>query len=381
MSSRCDRLDHETIAAWLRETGPAELDRLWARADAVRAAHVGDAVHLRGLIEISNHCVRDCLYCGIRAHSDGIVRYRMTADGILSCAREAKRLGYGTVVMQSGEDPGLTRDFVSGVIRAIKAETGLAVTLSLGERSDEELAAWKADGADRFLLRFETSDASLYRRIHPSLPGTLSDRVAQLLRMRAMGYEIGSGVMVGVPGQTWDILARDVEMLRDLDMDMIGIGPFLPSARTPLGGAAAEKLRASAFEQVPNDELTTLKVVALARLVCPEANLPSTTALATIDPATGRELGLTRGANVVMPNLTPPEYRVLYEIYPGKACVHETAKACHGCLQGRIAAIGRHVGSGPGGRRRTAGQGSPSIIGIDATDVRARSKPRGPAPS
>ena len=345
-----DRLDHDTIAAWLRETEPARLDGLWARADAVRAEHVGNAVHFRGLIEISNHCVRDCLYCGIRAHSDGIVRYRMTADGILACAREAKLLGYGTVVMQSGEDPGLTREFVSGVIRAIKAETGLAVTLSLGERSDEDLAAWKADGADRFLLRFETSDASLYRRIHPSLPGTLSDRLAQLLRMRAMGYEIGSGVMVGIPGQTWDILARDVETLRDLDMDMIGIGPFLPSPRTPLGGVAAANLRAPAFEQVPNDELTTLKVVALARLVCPEANLPSTTALATIDPATGRELGLTRGANIVMPNVTPPEYRVLFEIYPGKACLHETAEVCHGCLRGRIASIGRHVGSGPGGR-------------------------------
>ena len=351
-----DRLDHEQLAAWLRETDPARLDQLWARADSVRAAHVGDAVHLRGLIEISNHCVRDCLYCGIRAHSDGIVRYRMTAEGILACAREAKRLGYGTVVMQSGEDPGLTRDFVSGVIRAIKAETGLAVTLSLGERNDEELAAWKADGADRFLLRFETSDASLYRRIHPSLPGTLSDRVAQLLRMRAMGYEIGSGVMVGVPGQKWDILARVVETLRDLDMDMIGIGPFLPSARTPLGGAGAEKFRAPAFEQVPNDELTTLKVVALARLVCPEANLPSTTALATIDPASGRELGLTRGANVVMPNLTPLRYLVLYEIYPGKAGLHETAEVGHAVLERRIEAIGRRVGTGPGGRASAAGR-------------------------
>ena len=304
-----DSLDHDTVVAWLREADPAELERLWARADLVRAAHVGDAVHLRGLIEISNHCVRDCLYCGLRAHSDGIVRYRMSAEEILACAQQAKRLGYGTVVMQSGEDPGLTREFISGVIRAIKSETGLAVTLSLGERSDEELAAWKAAGADRYLLRFETSDSELYRRIHPSLPSRASDRIAQLVRMRDMGYETGSGVMVGIPGQTWEILARDVETLRDLDIDMIGIGPFLPSPRTPLGGAGAAKLRAPAFEQVPNDELTTLKVVALTRLVCPEANLPSTTALSTLDPATGRELGLTRGANIVMPNLTPPEYR------------------------------------------------------------------------
>jgi biotin synthase len=347
-----DALDHDTIVGWLRERDPAALERLWARADAVRQANVGDAVHLRGLIELSNHCVRHCLYCGIRACSDGITRYRMSANEILACAREAKRLGYGTVVMQSGEDPELTREFILRVIQAIKAETSLAITLSLGEREDGDLRAWKEAGADRFLLRFETSDSELYRRIHPSLPGTVSDRVAQLLRMRAMGYEIGSGVMVGIPGQTWDILARDIELFRDLDIDMIGIGPFLPSPRTPLGGEGAERLRASDEEQVPNDELTTLKAVALTRLVCPEANLPSTTALATLDPATGRELGLVRGANIVMPNVTPPEYRVLYEIYPGKACVHETAQVCQGCLERRIRSIGRYVGNGPGGRKR-----------------------------
>jgi biotin synthase len=348
-------LDHDTIVGWLRERDPAALERLWARGDTVRAAHVGDAVHLRGLIEISNHCVRHCLYCGIRSCSEGITRYRMSADEIVACAGEAKRLGYGTVVLQSGEDPGLTRDFISGVIRTAKAETGLAMTLSLGEREDDDLRAWKAAGADRFLLRFETSDPELYRRIHPSMPGTVSDRVAQLLRMREIGYEIGSGVMVGIPGQTWDTLACDIELLRDLDIDMIGIGPFLPSPRTPLGGEAAERLRASDEEQVPNDELTTLKVVALTRLVCPEANLPSTTALATLDPAMGREFGLVRGANIVMPNVTPPAYRVLYEIYPGKACVHETAEACQGCLERRIRSIGRHVGTGPGGRRDPRG--------------------------
>jgi biotin synthase len=278
----------------------------------------------------------------------------MTADEILDSAREAARLGYGTVVMQSGEDRGLTGDFVAALLRRIKSETGLAVTLSLGERDEEDLRAWKEAGADRYLLRFETSDPSLYRRIHPSLPGTVSDRVAQLLRMREIGYEIGSGVMVGIPGQTWDILAHDVQLFRDLDIDMIGIGPFLPSPRTPLGGEGAGRLRAPGDEQVPNDELTTLKVVALTRLACPEANLPSTTALATIDPASGRELGLSRGANIVMPNVTPPRYRVLYEIYPGKACIHETAQVCQGCLERRILSLGRTLGHGPGGRRRRA---------------------------
>lgn len=352
MAPALDRLDHETLVGWLRESDPAVLERLWARADAVRAEHVGDDVHLRGLIELSNYCVRHCLYCGIRACSPDLTRYRMTRDEVLSCARTAKALGYGTAVLQAGEDPELTLDFIADIIRTIKAETGLAVTLSLGERTDDELQAWKAAGADRFLLRFETSDPALYRKIHPSLPGTVSDRLAQLRRMRAVGYEIGSGVMVGIPGQTYDILARDIETFRELDIDMIGIGPFLPSPRTPLGSEGADRFKADPTEQVPNSESMTLKAVALTRLVCPEANLPSTTALATLDPATGRELGLIRGANIVMPNVTPPKYRVLYEIYPGKACISETAEACQHCLSRRIESIDRVVGTGPGGRRR-----------------------------
>ncbi len=343
------------LLRWLRETDAAALVPLWVEADAVRRARVGDAVHLRGLVEISNHCVRGCLYCGLRGTSD-VVRYRMTHDEILACARDAARFGYGTVVMQSGEDPGLTVEFVADLVRAIKAETGLAVTLSLGERTADEYRAWKAAGADRVLLRFETSDPALYDVIHPHR--AMESRLALLETLRAIGYEIGSGVMVGVPGQTWDTLADDIALFATLDLDMIGVGPFLPSPRTPLGdggddGVAARLRAAAGKEQVPGDELTTLKVVALTRLACPDSNIPSTTALATIDPAAGRELGLSRGANVVMPNVTPPRYRVLYEIYPGKACIHETATACRGCLEGRIARLGRVVGRGPGGRTRT----------------------------
>jgi biotin synthase len=277
----------------------------------------------------------------------------MNRDEIISAAGEAARLGYGSVVMQAGEDPGLTKTFVSELVREIKGATDLAITLSLGERDDEELRAWKEAGSDRYLLRFETSDPALYARIHPASPGRVSDRFAQLERMRDMGYEIGTGVMVGIPGQSWETLAQDIDRFRYYDMDMIGVGPFLPSPRTVLGGPEASEFYLDSERQVPNDELTTLKVVALARLVCPEANIPSTTALATIDPALGRELGLTRGANVVMPNVTPTKYRVLYEIYPGKACIHETALVCHRCMEKRIASIGRVLGKGPGDRRRT----------------------------
>ncbi len=351
-------MDHGEIRDWLLVSDEARLAELWGRADAVRRERVGDEVHLRGLIEVSNHCVRECFYCGIRSGRRDLQRYRMTSDEILACAGDARRFGYGTVVLQSGEDPGLTCDVVAGVVRGIKERTGLAVTLSLGERSDEDLTVWRAAGADRYLLRFETSDPHLYARIHPSLAGRTSDRIAQLRRLRGAGYEIGAGVMVGIPGQTWDTLARDIELFGELDLDMVGVGPFLPSPRTPLGAPDADRFAAAPEAQVPNDELTTLKVVALSRLVCPEANIPSTTALATIDPAEGRELGLQRGANVVMPNLTPLAYRALYEIYPGKARVHGIADADRiagagpSSLESRIRAIGRRIGAGHGGRVR-----------------------------
>ncbi len=342
-------LTRNDILAWLRETDPARLEALWQAADDTRRRHVGDAVHLRGLIEISNYCVRACGYCGLRASNRAIERYRMSADEILRCAHDAKAWGWGTVVMQSGEDYGLKTAWIADIVRRIKAETGLAVTLSFGERPEEDLAAWRAAGADRYLLRFETSDDGLYKLIHPDLPGRTSDRMAILATLQRLGYEAGSGVMIGIPGQTYASVADDIDLFRSIDLDMIGIGPYIAHPETPLGDRSWAR-HVPAGEQIPSDELTVYKAVALARLVCPDANIPSTTALATINKVEGRELGLMRGANVVMPNLTPPEYRVKYEIYPDKACLNETAEMCRGCLQGRVESLGRHLGSGPGGR-------------------------------
>lgn len=344
-------LRRDEILAWLREEDPTRLEDLWRRADAVRRRSVGDAVHLRGLVEISNHCVRQCGYCGLRAGNTGLERYRMTEEEIAGCARQARQYGYGTVVLQAGEDRGIATEWLVRVIRRIKAETNLTVTLSLGERSARDLAAWREAGADRYLLRFETSDPDLYRLIHPSLPGRSSDRVAILRTLKLLGYETGSGVMIGIPGQRFESLAQDIDTFRSLDLDMIGVGPYIAHPATPLGGGEWIPLLPEG-SQVPNTELMVYKVVAVTRLVCPEANIPSTTALATINRQNGRELGLLRGANVVMPNLTPPGYREKYEIYPGKACINETAQACHMSLQHRIEALGRHVGAGPGGRRR-----------------------------
>ena len=347
-----DTIHRNQILAWLRQDEPRELERLWALANELRARHVGDAVHLRGLVELSNHCVRACGYCGIRAARAGLERYRMTVPEILACARKAASLGHGTVVLQAGEDPGLGADDVSAAVREIKQELGLAVTLSLGERRDEELAAWRAAGADRYLLRFETSDAELFRRIHPDLGSRPSDRIAMLGRLRGLGYEIGTGVMVGIPGQSFASLADDIALFAELDADMLGVGPFLPHPETPLGrGEWVTPLGLG--EQVPNSEALVYRTVALARLACPEANIPSTTALATLNKAQGRELGLARGANVVMPNVTPPRFRERYEIYPDKACSHETAEACHDVLRTRLHAMGRSVGVGPGSRQRS----------------------------
>ncbi len=348
-------LSRDALEHWLRETDPARLDQLWEAADETRERYVGRAVHLRGLVEISNHCARGCTYCGIRAANRGVQRYRVPAGVVVDCARAARRYGYGTVVLQSGEDYGLETDWVADVVRRIKQDAGLAVTLSLGERPDEDLTAWRKAGADRYLLRFETSDETLYRRIHPDLGNRVSDRLAILRTLQDLGYEAGTGIMVGIPGQTYASIADDIDLFRDMDMDMIGIGPYLPHPATPLGEEFAGRLAAGDWpaDQAANDELTTCKVLALTRLARPDSNLPATTALSLVDKQAGRTHGLSRGANVVMPNLTPPEYRAKYEIYPEKAAVHETAEAIAQSIEDLLAALGRTVGEGPGGRRTT----------------------------
>ena len=344
---KAPQLSRGDVLAWLQEEDAARLSQLWQCADRVRQDFVGGEVHLRGLIEISNYCVRLCAYCGLRAGNTELPRYRMSAEEILTCARQAAALGYGTVVLQAGEDPGLTRDFVTDIVRRIKGELGLAITLSLGERSEEELWTWRQAGADRYLLRFETSQPELYQLYHPPKPGFAADRLFLLRRLREMGYEVGSGVMIGLPGQTYVGLANDLWLFRELDLDMIGVGPFILHPRTPLADPTFARVVPDG-EQVPPSELMTYKVIALSRLLCPWANIPSTTALATLNRRNGRELGLVRGANVVMPNLTPPQYRLRYEIYPNKACLQETANECHVCLQTRVEALGRIAGTGPG---------------------------------
>lgn len=341
-------INRSSILTWLQEDDPFRLEELWREADRVRQAGVGDEVFFRGLVEISNHCRRNCTYCGIRAGRTGLPRYRLTQDEILECARQSAAFGYGTVVLQAGEDPELTADFIGRVTARIRQETGQAVTLSLGERTDGELRAFRQAGANRYLLRFETSDPALFRRIHPPLAGAGRNRIEMLHRLRALGFETGSGIMVGIPGQSWTSLAEDILLFARLDLDMIGIGPYLPHPDTPLGRRAAKNAAIRTPEQVPATPLMTCKAVALARLACPLANIPATSALESLDPEHGRESGLRRGANIIMPDLTPPACRPLYSIYPGKAGLAEDLEQTGARLQAMVQKLGRRIGTGPG---------------------------------
>ncbi len=340
-------MDRSEVLAWLGEANERNLQELWRLADATRRDGVGDAVHLRGLVEFSNHCVRRCGYCGLRAPNRGLRRYRMTHDEVMACAHRGVVRGYGTVVLQSGEDAGMTRQWMSDLIRRIKEETPLAVTLSVGERCDRDWLAWREAGADRYLLRFETSNRRLYDRLHPPLPGSVSDRLADLRRLREMGYEAGGGVMVGLPGQTREDLADDIALFAELNLEMVGLGPYIPHPATPLG-SAPRGYEAPAGRQVPNTEMMTYKLLALARIACPQANIPSTTALATVAGGQGRQLGLERGANVIMPNLTPACYRTDYEIYPTKGSAQVADDEGDRDIRETIRAIGRTVASGRG---------------------------------
>jgi biotin synthase len=306
---------------------------LYRAADEVRARIVGDEVHLRALVEFSNTCRRNCFYCGLRRDHDRLRRYRMTPEEIVATALEAARLGYRTAVLQSGEDPWYTSEMLAAVIREIKAKADIAVTLSIGERSLEEYRALREAGADRFLLRIETSSPLLYRDLHPDSDWAV--RLGCLMSLRRLGYQLGSGVMIGLPGQTAEMMAEDLLFLQSLDLDMIGVGPFIPHPATPLADAAGGTLGPA------------LRFVACLRLLCPEALIPATTALGALHPE-GRQQALRAGANVLMPNCTPIEYREHYQLYPGKICISESAPECRSCVEAMVAALGRRVAADPG---------------------------------
>lgn len=330
------------ILRCLRARPGNERQALYDRADALRRECMGDEVYLRGIMEFSNQCRNDCLYCGIRAGNTRVDRYRLADEEIMAAAR--RMLGYGqtTVVLQSGEAPSREGDAALGrLIARIKAETPLAVTVSVGNRPRDVYAFWRDCGLDRYLLRFETSDPALFARFHPDCD--LAERLRCLDDLRALGVQVGSGFMVGLPGETPEVLADNILLCRDLGLDMIGLGPFLPHPDTPLGASP------NTFALDPDMHFVAL---AVTRLVNPDVHIPATTSFDALFPGTGRNLALTRGANIFMPSATPMARRKDYLLYPDKPCVDETGDMCARCVFGRLSAIGRRVGIGPGHSRR-----------------------------
>ena len=325
-------LEKDEITALLCDSGSTA--DLLAAADEVRSLFVGPAVHLRALIEFSNYCRNNCCYCGIRRDNRQAQRYRLSVKDIIAHVDAAARAGYKTIVLQSGEDVYFTVDRLARIIRAIK-ERDMAVTLSIGEKTYEEYKAYKQAGADRYLLRIETTDKALYHRLDPGM--SWDNRLRCLTDLKRLGYETGSGSMVGLPGQSIDSIADDILFFKQMDIDMAGIGPFIPHAQTPLADARGRELTLS------------LKTMALTRLLLPDINIPATTAMEALDP-NGRIIALQSGANVVMPNITAEEYRKKYELYPGKAGEGRAFVSERGRIESKITVIGRTIGQEKGFR-------------------------------
>lgn len=330
------KLDKNEIIRRLKDE--AGQKALLKEADDVRRKNVGDAVHLRGLIEFSNICRNNCLYCGIRRDNKYLSRYRMNEEELIETARRGADLGFKTIVMQSGEDMYYSAERMCRIVEAIK-KFDVAVTLSMGERTYEEYKAFKEAGADRYLMRIETTDKDLYHKLDPEM--SWQHRYECLQMLKELGYELGSGSMVGLPGQSVESIADDLLFMQKLEVDMAGIGPFIPHQQTPLKDAAGGTLDLA------------LRTMALMRIMLPDINIPATTAMESLHPQ-GRIKALQGGANVVMPNITEGEYRKLYELYPGKICVNDTPAHCRSCIGLKIMSIGRTIGQDYGSHKNNS---------------------------
>lgn len=333
-------MDNQTILYWLNERDPDKCAQLFSQAYQIKKAHVGATVYLRGIVEISNVCRKNCFYCGIRK-AGHVKRYTMQKQEILDCARFAHANGLGSLVLQGGEQSGLSYvTWIEQIVTQIKdiGRGALGITLSLGEQTGSAYQRWFEKGAHRYLLRIETSSEDLYRRLHPA-DHSYHDRLRCLRDLKEIGYQVGTGVMIGLPYQTSYDLLRDVVFFKDFDIDMIGMGPYIPHPETPLNSQAVD----------PRENFSlSLKMIALCRIVMPDINIAATTALQALDPR-GREKALLAGANVIMPNITPVPYRADYQLYNHKPCVSEDAVLCADCLSSRIQSIGENVGYGQWG--------------------------------
>lgn len=300
---------------------------LKSEAVKLRKKYYGDKVFTRGLIEFTNYCKNNCYYCGIRKGNHNAQRYRLTKEEILECCKQGYELGFRTFVLQGGEDPYYTDEKMADIIRSIRESyTDCAITLSIGEKSYESYRLFREAGADRYLLRHETANEEHYGKLHPPQM-SLANRMKCLYELKELRYQVGAGFMVGSPGQTLDCIARDLVFLQELKPQMVGIGPFIPHHDTEFANEPAGSVD------------LTLFLLSVIRIMLPKVLLPATTALGTMDPR-GREKGLSVGANVVMPNLSPVMNRKKYDLYDNKICTGEEAAECRGCLGRRVESVG-----------------------------------------
>ena len=310
-------------------------EELFKVADEIRKENKGNFIHLRGLLEFTNTCKCNCKYCGLRAENKNIKRYRLTDDEIIKSIKAGINLGFKTIVLQGGEDPYYTTDKLCEIIKKIKA-IDVAITLSIGEKTFDEYKALKKAGVDRYLLRIETTDKNLYKSLHPNM--SLENRYRCLNDIKSLGFETGTGCLVGLPNQTIESLADDILFFKELDADMVGIGPFIPHPNTPLAG------------EQPNNFNLALRVMALTRIIMPDINIPATTAMETLHPE-GRIIALNSGANVVMPNITSLEHKKNYEIYPNKASINASTEESVNCIIQKIKSINRKISTSKGFRK------------------------------
>lgn len=329
-----EKLNFNNLVSLLSTQDENDIELIFSHAREVRKKYCGEKIYLRGIIEFSNYCKQNCLYCGLRKSNKVIQRYRMTEKEILSSCDEIYHSGIRTIVLQSGEDDFYTREIISSIISKIKFNyPDCAITLSVGERDFSDYSEWYEAGADRYLLKHETANDELYSLIHNKQK--LSARIVHLIKLKEIGYQIGSGNIIGLPYQTIEDIAEDILLCDMLDIDMASFSPFIPSENTPLKSVNAADL------------LLTLKTMAVARIYLKNVHIPATTALATLKH-NGRELGLHAGANIVMPSFTPHPYRTNYAIYNGKKCITEIPGNCVSCLSLMANAQGLKIGDDAG---------------------------------
>ena len=334
-------LDHGDFVALLDGNSIQLRKILAAKADQVRRQHFGNRIFIRGLIEFTNYCKNNCLYCGIRAGNSHVERYRLTKEEILSCCADGYRLGFRTFVLQGGEDPYYTDERMIDIVTDIRRQyPDCAITLSLGERSHNSYQALFDAGADRYLLRHETATEEHYNQLHPDTM-SYAHRMQCLQDLKEIGYQVGCGFMVGSPYQTNDNLADDLMFIQRFQPHMVGIGPFIPHSDTPFADRAAGTLE------------DTLLLLSIIRLIHPHVLLPATTALGTIAPD-GREQGILAGANVVMPNLSPVGVRKQYSLYDNKICTGDESAQCIACMGLRMESIGFHIVTNRGDYRKSS---------------------------